>query len=76
MKDPKVDACLYLLTGLLQRMDKENPGLIKNMIEGVKSDQAAIPKNTTEKEHVSEICKEALVLLERAQLYLEEENNA
>jgi len=68
MKDPKVDACLYILTELLQRMDKKNPGLIKNMIESTKIDQVAISKNVAEKNHVDEIFKEALILLERAHL--------
>ncbi|WP_064669374.1 hypothetical protein, partial [Vibrio nigripulchritudo] len=42
MSDAKAGACLYILTGLLQRLEKENSGLIKDMIEGVKADQLSI----------------------------------
>tara|TARA_R110001583_G_C5500323_1_gene395693 strand:- start:108 stop:338 length:231 start_codon:yes stop_codon:yes gene_type:complete len=70
MKNAKADASLYLLTGLLQRLEGSNPGLLQDMICGVKADQSSIPHDAPEKEHIDEILKESLVLLERASLLL------
>ncbi len=49
MNDPKLDAALYLLSGLIQRMAKDNPELIDEMLAGVKSDKAAISDDVNEK---------------------------
>ncbi|KJY73734.1 hypothetical protein [Vibrio nigripulchritudo] len=69
MSDAKAGACLYILTGLLQRLEKENSGLIKDMIEGVKADQLSISNSLPdlpEKEKIDDVFKETLVTLERA----------
>jgi hypothetical protein len=39
-RDIEVAACGYLLHGLLQRLDQQQPGLIAGMIEGISNDQA------------------------------------
>ncbi|BCL72079.1 conserved hypothetical protein [Vibrio nigripulchritudo MADA3029] len=69
MSDAKAGACLYILTGLLQRLEKENSGLIKDMIEGVKADQLSISNSLPdlpEREKIDDVFKETLVTLERA----------
>jgi 6,7-dimethyl-8-ribityllumazine synthase len=38
-RDRQIAACGYLLHGLLQRLDQQQPGLIAGMIEGVSNDQ-------------------------------------
>jgi len=38
-RDLNVAACGYLLHGLLQRLDQQQPGLIAEMIEGISNDQ-------------------------------------
>ena len=75
MKNAKADASLYLLTALLQRLEGSNPGLLKDMICGVKTDQSSIPADAAEKEHIDEIFKESLMLLERASLLLTNSDN-
>ncbi|EGU57984.1 hypothetical protein VINI7043_12491 [Vibrio nigripulchritudo ATCC 27043] len=69
MSDAKAGACLYILTGLLQRLEKGNSGLIKDMIEGVKADQLSISNSLPdlpEREKIDDVFKETLVTLERA----------
>lgn len=66
MKSAKAGAALYLLTGLLQRLDAERPGMIREMIEGVEGDRAALPENIESREHVEKIFDEAVGLLIRA----------
>lgn len=66
MKNAKADAALYLLTGLLQRLDTERPGMIQEMIEGVEGDRIALPENIENRQHVEKVFDEALALLTRA----------
>ena len=66
MENAKADAALYLLTGLLQRLNAERPGLLQKMIAGVEGDQAALHDNIENREHVEKIFDEALELLARA----------
>lgn len=66
MKNAKTDACIYLLGGLLQRLEFKAPGLLKEMIYGVKGDQLALPNEVPEKEHIEQIFIESLNILERA----------
>lgn len=40
--DPRIGACVYLLHGLLQRLEQQQPGLIADMTEGVLHDRAAM----------------------------------
>ena len=70
MKNAKADASLYLLTSLLQRLEASQPGLLQDMIDGVKVDQSMIPHDAPEKAHIEDIFKESLLLLERASLLL------
>ena len=37
--DPRIAAYGYLLHGLLQRLDQQQPGLIAGMIEGISNDR-------------------------------------
>ena len=67
MKNAKADASLYLLTGLLQRLEKKDPELIQEMLSGVKADRAGVSTNITNYEYVSEIFSEAELVLERIQ---------
>lgn len=66
MNNPKADAALYLITGLLQRIENQEPGTLQEMINGVKSDRDALPENTENRAHVEAIFDETLKLLERA----------
>lgn len=66
MENAKADAALYLLTGLLQRLNAERPGMLEEMIAGVEGDQAALPDNIENRAHVDKIFNEALELLARA----------
>lgn len=66
MKNAKADAALYLLTGLLQRLEAERPGMISEMLQGVEGDRASLPENIEDKEHVEKIFDEAIDLLTRA----------
>jgi hypothetical protein len=66
MESVKADAALYLLTGLLQRLDAERPGMLQEMIAGVEGDRAALPENFENREHVEKIFEQALELLARA----------
>lgn len=68
MKNAKADAALYLLTGLLQRLETERPGMIQDMIEGVEGDRASLSENIEDREHVEKIFDEAIGLLTRANL--------
>lgn len=68
MKNAKVDASLYLLTGLLQRLERDKPGLIEEMRNGVKQDRQRVPSDMPEYEHVSKIFDEAELLLNRIQM--------
>lgn len=67
MNDPKADAALYLLSGLIQRVVKNEPELIDEMLSGIMSDQAAVSDDTNEKEHIEKIFKESIAVLERVQ---------
>ena len=76
MSAAKSDACIYILTVLLQRMETEKPGLIPEIIDGIKSDQSNMSENINNKEHVESIFNEALTMLERAHSLTEQKNNA
>ena len=67
MNDPKADAALYLLSGLIQRIAKNEPELIDEMLSGIKSDQAAVSADVDEKEYIDKIFKESIAVLERVQ---------
>lgn len=63
-KDPRIGACVYLLHGLLQRLEQQRPGLIADMTEGVLHDRAAMnPEASASAAHGCEIADEALRML-------------
>ncbi len=62
--DPRIGACVYLLHGLLQRLEMQQPGLIADMTEGVLRDRAAMnPEASASAAHGCEIADEALRML-------------
>lgn len=67
MGHTKADAVSYILTLLLQRLEAQNPGTLKEILEGVKSDQTAVSGTTSEHEHVTQVFQEALGLLEKVE---------
>jgi hypothetical protein len=69
MESVKADAALYLLTGLLQRLDAERPGMLQEMIAGVEGDRAALPENIENREHVEKIFEQALELLAACRVF-------
>jgi hypothetical protein len=63
-KDARIGACVYLLHGLLQRLEQERPGLIAHLTEGVANDRAAMnPEASASAAHGCEIADEALRML-------------
>jgi len=68
MNNAKADAALYLLTGLLQRLEVDRPGMLQEMIEGVASDRASLRENTENKRHIDKVFDEAMELLTRANI--------
>lgn len=62
--DPRIGACVYLLHGLLQRLEQQQPGLIDGMTNGVLHDRAAMnPEASASAAHGCEIADEALRML-------------
>jgi hypothetical protein len=70
MKDPKTDACVYILTGMLQRQEMAQPGYLSELIAGVESDKAELPDDLSDRGHIDFIISEALSILRRAQQQL------
>jgi hypothetical protein len=71
MKNPKTDACVYILTGMLQRQEMAKPGYnITEMIAGVESDMAELPVDVSDHVYIDAIFSEALSILKRAQQQL------
>ena len=62
--DPRIGACVYLLHGLLQRLEQQQPGLIAGMTEGALRDRAAMnPKDSVSAAQGCEIADEAVRML-------------
>ena len=62
--DPRIGACVYLLHGLLQRLEQQQPGLIAGMAEGVLHDRAAMnPEASASAAYGCEVADEALRML-------------
>ena len=62
--DPRIGACVYLLHGLLQRLEQQQPGLLADMANGVARDRAAMnPAASDAEAHGCEIADEALRML-------------
>lgn len=62
----KADACGYILTMLLQRLEKTQPGLLNEMIAGVEGDQSAIASDVPNRDHISAVFSETLAMLRQA----------
>ncbi len=67
MKNAKADASLYLLTGLLQRLNSSNPGLVEEMRQGVMEDRKQVSPDIPDYAHINDIFDEAELLLNRIQ---------
>lgn len=74
LSDPRIGACVYLLHGLLQRLENRQPGLLHEMIEGASHDRDAMDAaaGSAEVVHGRQIAEEALrmLYLMRAQLQM------
>ena len=71
-KDPKVDAIRYILFGLIQRLEENQPGLLEDMIEGIKGDQQSSNPPEDKEEHINQVFTEALKTLEQAKALLDD----
>jgi len=65
VKEAKADAPLYLLTILIQKVSKEQPDLVDEMIEGINADQAGLPLDTSNKEHINKVFEESARVLKQ-----------
>ncbi|CAM3015250.1 hypothetical protein [Moritella viscosa] len=74
MKNPKADACSYLITMIIQKLEEDNQGLINSLIEGVEADRAALPKRVQSRTHVEAIIRETFKILDRAKAGAEHKN--
>lgn len=63
--DAKAGACAYVLHALLQRLELKNPGLVLDLLNGVRGDQSAVRAQGSVAEPVEQIFSEAISLLER-----------
>ncbi|QUM76847.1 hypothetical protein HWV00_11700 [Moritella sp. 24] len=71
MKNPKADACSYLMTMILQRLEHYDEGFINNLVEGVEADRSALPKTFQSKPHVEAIFRETYKILDHAKSNVE-----
>lgn len=62
----KADACGYLLIMLMQRLEKTQPGLLKEMIAGVEGDRSAMPVDVPDSAHIEAVFDETLAMLRQA----------
>ena len=60
----KAAACAYVLHILLQRLEEIRPGLVLELLQGVKSDRTAVESNGAMSEPVGSIFREAERMLE------------
>jgi len=63
--DAKAGACAYVLHALLQRLEVGRPGLVLDLLDGVKSDKTSIESQGAMSESVSRVFDETVALLER-----------
>lgn len=62
--DPRIGACVYLIHGLLQRLEKQQAGLLAEITLGAASDRAAMnPERSLSEKKGCEIADEALRML-------------
>jgi hypothetical protein len=63
--DPRIGACAYLIHVLLQRLERQQPGLIAGMTDGIRSDRAAMdPESFASAAHGCQVADEALRMLQ------------
>jgi hypothetical protein len=67
--DAKAQACSYILLSLLQRMDRQEPGLIDDLLAGATGDFEASQSQGDLRHPVPMIFQEAIALLTRANAY-------
>lgn len=63
--DAKAGACAYVLHCLLQRLEVQTPGLVLDLLNGVRADHLAVEKQLSLSEPVRQVFQEAIHLLER-----------
>ena len=61
---PAVGACTYVLHMLLQRLETTHPGLVLDMLEGARADQAAVQAKGTMSEPLAQVFEQAIGMLE------------
>ena len=69
MNHAKADACAYILTVLLQRLEAKEPDFIAEMISGVKADQNSISDGFENFDYFQDVLKKASRFL-KGQPYL------
>jgi len=62
--DARTNACVYILHMLLQRLETKQPGLVQDMLNGAKADQAACSTNESRPANVDPTFEEAISILE------------
>ncbi len=62
--DAQAGACTYILHMLLQRLEITQPGIVEELLNGAKADQAAFNAQETKPENAVQIFKEAIAALE------------
>lgn len=62
--DAKAGACIYILHGLLQRLEATQPGLVEELLNGAKADQNACNLQVSPSAAASQILVEAIAVLE------------
>ena len=63
--EAKAGACAYILRGLLQRLEKQNPGLVLDLLNGVRADQSAVLAQGHPADPVTQVFAESIALLEQ-----------
>lgn len=62
--DATAAACSYILHCLLQRLEKQNPGLVMDLLQGVKADHESVIAQEKNTDLVAETFKNAIAMLE------------
>lgn len=59
-----VGGCTYVLHMLLQRLETTHPGLVLDMLEGARADQAAVQAKGNMSEPLAQVFEQAIGMLE------------
>ena len=62
--DIQVGACVYILHGLLQRLEARDPGLVVEMLSGLRADYAAASTHVGLPELNRQVYEEAIRMIE------------